>query len=454
MKRLNRFMHSGAVAITALFFVNCTHEDVGDTTSSELVAIYSPDTRTSYSYNAGTNFAWDNDDKIRLAFSNSAGDLSSLLDAMGNLEPYTDRTRAKVTYSVPASGMKRNFFATYPYDRTEFEYAYEDIYLQVTLNDTFEPGDWSTDFCPIPMFAINNEESNSLLFEHLCGLLRVNCQNVPARTKKLKISSLNSNSLAGIMQFVWLNTSQDWYFDGIYHTGNDIQFKLADAISSPCSIVLNVPVNVFSESAVSRNYGVLKVTALDASDNQLGSRYFDMGVALGAGQGCMRTIDFASTTTCSFSLNLGGTLEQDTRQTSGNSSIADFIRNESLVFIEEGSLVNYTAKRNQYITLCPGIYTYDSNAAILQLKFNTEYQYKGPLTIKVRCESEGTSTLRILTNAYSGVGTGGTNVSSADGITTIEANYDTTYSTLDRLRLVVPGTKSNLKIYSIEIVFR
>lgn len=456
---------AGIISLATLVFLlpSCSQDSLESITAQEevpneedvITAVFAgSETRTSYSNNAGTNFSWDDGDEIRLAFSNADSELSSVLSARGELTPYSDETRAMVTYDAPASGMIRNFFAVYPYDLSEIEYYGGSIYLQVTLKDTYEPGEWSSDYCPIPMYAINDEHSNKLNFQHFCGLLRVNCQNVPIGTSKLIVRPRNSSdNLSGVLQFRWDNSVSDWWYSGLYDGKNTISYKLSEAVSGPSqSFVINIPLNVFTSSATSRTYGFLEVVALDESDNQVGLQLFDMGTPLEPGQGCHGTVDFSSLAQQSFTILLGGTSNQTSVSTSSTSLTSAFVRENSLFRVSSGTLYRYKTAQNESITLTPGTSTQNSNSAYLDLSLANAYQYKGPLTIRLTCESEGESVVRLLSNTTSGYGSEGTTVKSSDGLSTIEFSYTSTETNLSSIRIVVPQQTSSLKIYSIEVV--
>lgn len=252
----------------------------------ELTAIFPADTRTSYSNNPASvgNFAWEEGDKIAIMF-NDPGDSNNRLFVEGTLHLTSDPKVATVTYTAP-SGSTRAYQAIYPFDQFvgrhpgygwsanpeemrvinyPLEYDISDI---VSGNGVGINGR-TYDTCQLPMYATNTEGDNQLFFKHFGSLLRIICNNVPAGTQKIAVSS--NTDLGADVPYYYNpnNTPISFTFLSPENNSSVIDFKVSNSslTNSIDGIVVNVPLFYTLNNASA--YKGFKVSALDGSNKVL-----------------------------------------------------------------------------------------------------------------------------------------------------------------------------------------
>lgn len=269
-------------AVVLLLLGACTvKEEPTDPEEFGLTAIYSPDTRTSYSNVSGTNFSWDaQGESIAIMYD----DHSSVQSAL--LRYDNDHTRAKVDFTGDDS--RRDFEAIYPYsmlDGPDPVYGWADSphefrvinYPLVHNIADIVSGNGSGNngrsyfTCALPMYAVNQAGVKKLFFKHFGDLLRITCNNVPAGTKEICVSA--NYDLGGKATYYYDSSSTPIYFN--YHTtqnGGYVRFTVSDATltNEVNGIVLNVPL-----PKLGYNTEGFKVTAVDGSGTILRQTLLD-----------------------------------------------------------------------------------------------------------------------------------------------------------------------------------
>lgn len=277
-------MKTGAFAL--LLLAACTRENPADTGSAELIATFADAaTRTSYSYNAGTNFSWDDGDQI--AILTTGDDILT-----GTLTPYTDRTRAKVTLSEEGT---RGKIAFYPFDRyVDWEFMSGSFSTLVfTLQDEYDISSESAEWSPLPLYAVNNDSDNKLLFRHLCALLRINCVNVPINTKYIKVS-LNDDDrdLTGKVYDILDFSDYSTVIYNVTLPGKEVVYQISSApIASANTFTLNVPLVT---DYYGKSYDSFTITSLQ-SDKTTKTAEKQLNASISEahpGDGYMANVDF------------------------------------------------------------------------------------------------------------------------------------------------------------------
>lgn len=245
-----------------------------------LTAIYSPGTRTSYSNSTGVNFSWDAaDESIAIMLD----DRSTVTGAL--TRDSEDYTRATVAYTLP-SGKTRAFEAFYPessFDSAETNGSKEGRYIvfpnEYTISDIVAgngsgSNGRSYNTCNIPMYAVNTEGNDQLLFRHYGDLLRITCNNVPIGTTKIGVSG--SSTIAGMFLYSYTSGSYEGLvYEGVAGSESDqILYTVSGGTNGLSSevdgIVLNVPLPLRGcdyHPANMQNNG-FKVTVYD-KDNKI-----------------------------------------------------------------------------------------------------------------------------------------------------------------------------------------
>ena len=176
-------------------------------------------------------------------------------------------------FFVLSEGQKRDFYAVYPASIADEE-NYGDTDLKVNLPSEYEigpegMGDWS----PTPMVAVNNPSSQTLIFRHIGGLLRLTLNDVSPATASIEVSlgkritgSFIVNDPASPVPYMETDDAEDV-----------LTFRLSD---SPNEYVDDFIINIPVPTGV---YESLSVKAKDSSDNVIFSyddssrRSFDSG---------------------------------------------------------------------------------------------------------------------------------------------------------------------------------
>ena len=295
--RINHFGIYGAIVLS-LLFVGCSHENMDNSEREELTALFSPETRTSYAYQEGTNFSWDQGDEITILTTGGV--------YKGKLHPYSDYpTRARVEVvngsgeEINVTSITREKVAFYPYGLYGGIYDYVGGYfLTMVLPEDYDLADKGAEWSPLPLYAQNNNSVYTLHFRHLCALSRIECSSIPAGTEYLSVSV--NNATGGVAGTITMDVdfatetigtspggeliiTQDWKNKVFYHLP-----------SGASSATLNVPLIASNYSGRVLSYGSFTVTALSGDKlTELGSVDVACSITQAQpGDGYRYTVDF------------------------------------------------------------------------------------------------------------------------------------------------------------------
>lgn len=254
--------------VLLLFFVGCAQEDTqNDIKDGALLALIEGGVDTKVSFDSiDGKFAWTTGDEIAVWYTDGS---------TGSYSTFTVNPEDGSVVASSTAGNYRDFYAIYPATNA----VDDNSALKVTLPDSYDISDIISgdataktgDFSPVPLVAQNTENSSILDFYHVGGLLRINCENVPAGTK-----SINVTLDKGIAGTFTVDVSQTRPVinatDPAGENSKEVSFILtsddAGLSQNEDLITLNLPVPC-------GKYGSVGVVLSDAEGNELASRSFD-----------------------------------------------------------------------------------------------------------------------------------------------------------------------------------
>lgn len=265
--------------------------DAGTGTPVVLTAIYSPETRTSYSNDEENNFSWDEGDEIAV-YTSDNGFLK------GTLELSTDPARATVT--LQGSGT-RSGIAFYPcpsdmsnignlscsVSGTEYILYYD----QPTYYDiTGKSDNWS----PLPLYAMN-DGSITLAFKHICAMLRLECNNLPIGTQYIQVYLSTNAPIWGNHIGVNFDTNGvlvPWSNGDSNYITYKITISPLSAVES--GFILNIPLSASNYSGQTASYSSFTISALGSDQSTvISSTVLNANLtSVQPGQGFHKTVSF------------------------------------------------------------------------------------------------------------------------------------------------------------------
>lgn len=238
----------GVAAIT----VGCQQNELDFPGGKVLKAVIEGgETRTSFDSYEG-KFAWTPDDQLAVYYSDGTKSIATVA---------TDGT-----VEVPASTASRyrSYYAVYPAS------VVEDITdgsqpLQVTLPTSYDISGKSEDYSPLPMVALNDEDSDFLMFYHVGGLLRITLQGVKTGTTSVRVTF--DKDVTGTYSVSNPGTDRPTIKTAGTATNNVVIFT---GITSTERVVLNVPVpcGIYSSVTVETLNTSSEVTASQTYDER------------------------------------------------------------------------------------------------------------------------------------------------------------------------------------------
>ena len=215
---------------------SCNQEEILKGTSTKegvlQARLEGPLTKTSFD-NVEGKLSWTEGDKIAVHFNTGEFGEFVVSPADGTVEVSS------------SSAHYRDFYAVYPAAD-----AVQAGTLQVTLPSAYDVTDivasGAMDYAPVPMVALNDENSSFLDFYHVGGLLRIIIEGVPAGTKTIKITT--DKDITGTYTVTNLDTfttaAPAPTITSAGSAGNNVvTFTVSDeGLSTISNITLNLPV--------------------------------------------------------------------------------------------------------------------------------------------------------------------------------------------------------------------
>ena len=207
------------------------------------------ETRTSFDSYEG-KFAWTENDKLAVFYSD------------GTKSEATVETNGTVNVPASTASRYRAYYAVYPSsvvaDITDGSQP-----LQVTLPTSYDISGRSEDYSPLPMVALNDEDSDFLMFYHVGGLLRITLQGVKTGTTSVRVTF--DKDVTGTYSVSNPGTDHPTITTAGTATNNVVIFT---GITSTERVVLNVPVPCGTYSSVT-------VETLNTSSEVTASQTYD-----------------------------------------------------------------------------------------------------------------------------------------------------------------------------------
>lgn len=236
----------GLVALTA----GCQQNELDFPGGKVLKAVIEGgETRTSFDNYEG-KFAWTPDDQLAVYYSDGTKSIATVA---------TDGT-----VEVPASTASRyrSYYAVYPASVVE-NITDGSQPLQVTLPTSYDISGKSEDYSPLPMVALNDEDSDILMFYHVGGLLRITLKGVKTGTTSVRVTF--DKDVTGTYSVSNPGTDHPTITTAGTATNNVVIFT---GITSTERVVLNVPVPCGTYSSVT-------VETLNTSSEVTASQTYD-----------------------------------------------------------------------------------------------------------------------------------------------------------------------------------
>lgn len=236
----------GVAAIT----VGCQQNELDFPGGKVLKAVIEGgETRTSFDSYEG-KFAWTENDKLAVFYSD------------GTKSEATVETNGTVNVPASTASRYRAYYAVYPSsvvaDITDGSQP-----LQVTLPTSYDISGRSEDYSPLPMVALNDEDSDFLMFYHVGGLLRITLQGVKTGTTSVRVTF--DKDVTGTYSVSNPGTDHPTITTAGTATNNVVIFT---GITSTERVVLNVPVPCGTYSSVT-------VETLNTSSEVTASQTYD-----------------------------------------------------------------------------------------------------------------------------------------------------------------------------------
>ena len=189
-------------------------------------------TRTSYSNFVG-KFQWDEGDEIIVPYADDRTKVFCIT-------PGTDPATGTILSSTKGTGF-REFYAVFPASAWV-----DNPTLQIKLPDNYDVSSYVADGniekALVPMVAVNDPATTTLDFHHVGGLLRLTCKDVPAGTKKVKVTF--DSKVTGTFTVNEETPAEPFIETAPSSTNNSVLFTVtaSDGLEEKVpSIVLNIP---------------------------------------------------------------------------------------------------------------------------------------------------------------------------------------------------------------------
>ena len=199
------------------------------------------DSGTRVSIDADGKLTWNENDLIAVYVDGSGFVEAPILEGTSSATGLLSIAEADNT--------NRNYFAVYP-STAKDDAAYGDPTLRVTLPAAYDISDIisgtavgrTESFSPMPMVALNSPLQSVLHFRHVGGLMRITCDQVPAGTKSIKVTT--DKTITGSFVVKDPGSSMPTILTPGPSSDNSVVFTISSSglSSSMDGIVLNVPV--------------------------------------------------------------------------------------------------------------------------------------------------------------------------------------------------------------------
>lgn len=223
------------------------------------------ETKTTYDSFEGL-FKWSTNDAISIHYTDGSF-------VTGQVDPNT----GKVSVNAP-SGQTRDYYAVYP--SSSAVTATSSSPLQVKLGASYDIStiisgitDFGMDWAPCPMVAINSASSETLIFHHVGGLIRIALQDIPAATRSVKLTF--DKSVTGTFTVSSPSSTEPTITAGS-GSGMEVTFTLTSKTgvgSLSSDVLLNVPVPCGT-------FGSITAQLLDYRSNVLASETYTSPVSI------------------------------------------------------------------------------------------------------------------------------------------------------------------------------